>query len=191
MLRNGVGAQGVPPSQVLVGLALFMTAFVMYPVAAQVNDRAVAPYFAGKLDEAGALAAATPPLRTFLLSHTAQSDLALFYEASHAERPTTAADRAAARSPVPAFMLSELRIALEMGLIVLLPFLVIDLVVATVLSRWAWLMMPPTVVALPIKLLVFVSIDAGTWSSARCCVGCRRERVAAPRSVAGTRSPPG
>ena len=157
-LKSGLGTQGAPPAQVLVGLALFMTAFVMAPVAAEVQDRAMQPYFAGQIDEAQALEAATPPLRTFLLRHTHEADLALFYEASNAPRPRTAAD-VPLRIAVPAFAVSELRTAFEMGLVVLLPFLVIDLLVATVLSSLGMVMLPPSVVSIPTKLLVFVAAD--------------------------------
>ncbi len=161
LLKTGLGTQGAPPNQVLVGLALFMTMFVMGPVADVVYQKAAAPYFAGQLDEKGALEAATPPIRNFLLSHTRQSDLAIFFEATHAPRPATAAD-VPLRIAVPAFSLSELRTAMEMGLMILLPFLVIDLVVAMVLSSMGMMMMPPSVIALPVKLLMFIAVDG--WS---------------------------
>jgi flagellar biosynthetic protein FliP len=157
-LKTGLGTQGAPPAQVLVGLALFMTAFVMAPVATQVHERAIGPYFAGQLDEEKAVAAATPPLRTFLLRHTRQRDLSLFLEMSQAPRPATAAE-VPLRVCLPAFTVSELRTAFEMGLIVLLPFLVIDLVVAIVLSSLGMMMLPPSVVSLPAKLLVFLAAD--------------------------------
>lgn len=158
MLKTGMGTPGVPPNQVLVGLAIFMTFFVMRPVAEEVYENAAQPYFAGKLDEAQALEAATPPIRKFLVSHTRQQDAALFYEVSRAARPDSANDVPLSIA-VPSFMLSELRLALELGLMVLLPFLVIDLVVATVLSAMGMVMLPPTVIAVPLKLLIFVSID--------------------------------
>lgn len=157
-LKTGLGTQGAPPSQVLVGLALFMTAFVMAPVAAQVNDAALTPYFAGKLDENGAIEAATPPMRAFLLRHTRQRDLALFVGIAGAGRPANASE-VPLRVCVPAFAVSELRVAFEMGLIVLLPFLVIDLAVATILSSLGMMMLPPSVVSLPAKLLVFLAAD--------------------------------
>ena len=157
-LKTGLCTQGAPPAQVLVGLALFMTAFVMAPVANQVNDRAIAPYFAGQLDESKAIDAATPPIRTFLLRHTRQRDLALFLEMSQAPRPQNAAE-VPLRVCVPAFAISELRTAFEMGLIVLLPFLVIDLAVATILSSLGMMMLPPSVVSLPAQLLVFLAAD--------------------------------
>lgn len=160
-LRTGLGTAGAPPSQVLVGLALFMTFFVMSSVVRDVNEAAVAPYLAGELTESEALDSATPVLRRFLLTHTRQDDLALFYEVSDAARPQTAADVPLSIA-VPSFALSELRTAFEMGFMVLLPFLVIDLIIATILSSLGMVMLPPAVVSLPIKLLVFVAADG--WS---------------------------
>ena len=157
-LRTGLGTQGAPPSQVLVGLALFMTLFVMAPIANQVNDAALKPYLAGKLDESAAVAAATPPLRGFLLAHTRQEDLALFYEASNTPRPTAAED-VPLKIAIPSFVVSELHTAFQMGLLILLPFLVIDLVVATTLSSMGMVMLPPASISLPVKLLVFVTVD--------------------------------
>jgi flagellar biosynthetic protein FliP len=157
-LKTGLGTQGAPPSQVLVGLALFMTLFVMAPVANQVNDAALRPYLAGKLDEGGAVAAATPPLRGFLLAHTRQEDLELFYEASNTSRPSTAED-VPLKIAIPSFVVSELHTAFQMGLLILLPFLVIDLVVATTLSSMGMVMLPPASISLPVKLLVFVTVD--------------------------------
>jgi flagellar biosynthetic protein FliP len=157
-LRTGLGTQGAPPSQVMIGLALFMTLFVMAPVVQKVNDQALQPYLAGKLDEAGALAAATPPLRGFLLSHTRQEDLAMFTDAAAMARPQTP-DDVPLKIAIPAFVVSELQTAFQMGLLILLPFLVIDVVVATVLSSMGMVMLPPASISLPVKLLVFVAVD--------------------------------
>ncbi|MCB9562651.1 MAG: flagellar type III secretion system pore protein FliP, partial [Kofleriaceae bacterium] len=159
-LRTGLGTQGAPPNQVLVGTALFMTLFVMAPTIEQVRQQAVSPYLSGQLTESQAAEAATPPIRAFLLGHTREDDLALFYEVARAERPTSAAD-VPLRMAIPAFVLSELRTAFEMGLTLLLPFLVIDLLVAIVLTSLGMMMMPPVVVAMPLKLLVFVAV--GGW----------------------------
>jgi len=157
-LRTGLGTAGAPPSQVLVGLALFMSLFVMAPTATDLHREAVAPYLAGKMDEGAALDAASPVLRRFLLPHTRQDDLALFYEVSQRSRPSSP-DDVSLDIAVPAFMLSELKTAFEMGFIVLLPFLVVDLIVAAVLSSLGMVMLPPAVVSLPIKILVFVAAD--------------------------------
>lgn len=157
-VRTGLGTSSAPPNQVLVGLALFMAVFVSAPVGMQIYDTAGRAYLDGKIDEKQAFEQATPPLRTFLLHHTTETDLALFYEVSNAPRPSTI-DEVPLRIAVPAFILSELRIAFKIGLTILLPFLVIDLVAATVLTSLGMVMVPPSVVALPVKLLVFVMID--------------------------------
>ena len=157
-VRTGIGTPSAPPNQVVVGLALFMAMFVSAPVANDIYDRAGRAYLAGQIDEKQAFEAATPPLRAFLVHHTTEADLALFYEVSTSPRPASI-DEVPLRIAVPAFLLSELRLAFKIGLTILLPFLVIDLVAATVLTSLGMVMVPPSVVALPIKLLVFVMID--------------------------------
>jgi len=157
-VRTGLGTPSAPPNQVLVGLALFMTVFVSAPVAMEMYDKGGKAYFAGQIDEKQAIEAALPPLRTFLISHTSDTDLKLFIEASKSERPATM-EEVPLRALIPAFILSELRMAFKIGLTILLPFLVIDLVAATVLTSLGMVMVPPSVVALPAKLLVFVMID--------------------------------
>lgn len=157
-VRTGLSTPSAPPNQVLIGLALFMTLFVSAPVASEIYEHAGRDYLAGKIDEGQALDAATPPLRAFLLARTRERDLALFYEVSDAPRPTTAAD-VPLRIAVPAFVVSELRTGFELGLGILLPFMVIDLVVATVLTALGMVMVPPQVLSVPIKLLVFLAID--------------------------------
>jgi flagellar biosynthetic protein FliP len=157
-VRTGIGTPAAPPNQVLVGLALFMSAFVSAPVATEIYDRAGRAYLAGQIDEKQAFEAATPPLRAFLVHHTTEADLTLFYEVSTSPRPTTI-DDVPLKIAIPAFILSELRLAFKIGLTILLPFLVIDLVAATILTSLGMVMVPPQVIALPIKLLVFVMID--------------------------------
>jgi flagellar biosynthetic protein FliP len=157
-VRTGLGTPSAPPNQVLVGLSLFMTIFVSAPVAMDMYDKGGKAYFAGQIDEKQALEQALPPLRTFLVAHTADTDLQLFLEASKSARPATM-DEVPLRALIPAFILSELRMAFKIGLTILLPFLVIDLVAATVLTSLGMVMVPPSVVALPAKLIVFVMID--------------------------------
>lgn len=157
-VRTGLGTPAAPPNQVLVGLALFMAIFSSSAVGMQMYEQGGSQYLAGKLDAKHAIDAATPPLREFLLRHTQESDLELFYEVSNATRPQSA-DDVPLRIAIPAFILSELRTAFEIGLTILLPFLVIDLVAAAVLTALGMVMVPPSVVALPVKLLVFVMID--------------------------------
>lgn len=157
-VRTGLGTPSAPPNQVLVGLSLFMALFISAPVAVQMYDAGGRDYLAGKLDEAQAFEAAAPPLRAFLLKRTAEQDLELFYEVSDHARPTSP-DDVPMRILIPAFIVSELRTAFQIGLTILLPFLVIDLVAATILTALGMVMVPPAVIALPIKLLVFVMID--------------------------------
>jgi flagellar biosynthetic protein FliP len=157
-VRTGLGTPAAPPNQVLVGLALFMTVFVSAPIAEQMYEKGGKPYFAGQMTESQALDAALPPLRTFLLAHTHDSDLELFIDVSGAARPATVED-VPIRALIPAFIVSELRTAFKIGLTILLPFLVIDLVAATVLTSLGMVMVPPSIVSLPAKLLVFVMID--------------------------------
>jgi len=157
-VRTGIGTPSAPPNQVLVGLALFMTVFVSGPIATQMYDAAGRDYLDGKITESEAFDKATPPLRDFLLARTTEADLELFYSVSSAERPATM-EEVPLRIAIPAFILSELRTAFMIGLTILLPFLVIDLVAATILTALGMVMVPPSSVALPLKLLVFVMID--------------------------------
>lgn len=157
-VRTGIGTPSAPPNQVLVGLALFMAVFTSAPVGLEMYEVGGKPYLDGELTESQAFEAATPVLRDFLLKRTREADLALFYEFSDAKRPASAAD-VPLRVAIPAFIVSELRTAFTIGLTILLPFLVIDLLAATVLTSLGMVMVPPATVALPIKLLVFVMID--------------------------------
>lgn len=157
-VRTGLSTPAAPPNQVLVGLALFMTVFVSAPVAVEMYERGGRPYLDGEMTEAAALTAATPPLRKFLLDRTNERDLELFYEVSSAPRPSSA-DDVPLRIAIPAFILSELRTGFEIGLSILLPFLVIDLAIASILTALGMVMVPPQVLSLPVKLLVFLAID--------------------------------
>lgn len=157
-VRTGIGTPSAPPNQVLVGLALFMAIFVSAPVATEMYDRGGKAYLDGQMTETQAFDAATPPLREFLIRHTRESDLELFYEVSTQPRPTTV-DEVPLRIAIPAFIISELRTSFEIGLTILLPFLVIDLIAAAVLTSLGMVMVPPSTVALPLKLLVFVMVD--------------------------------
>ncbi|HEY4179824.1 MAG TPA: flagellar type III secretion system pore protein FliP [Kofleriaceae bacterium] len=157
-VRTGMGTPSAPPNQVLVGLALFMSIFVSTPVAMKMYENGGKQYIAGEMTEAQAWDAASPTLRQFLLQRTTDSDLQLFYDVSNAPRPTTV-DDVPMRICIPAFIVSELRMAFEIGLTILLPFLVIDLIAAAVLTSLGMVMVPPATVALPLKLLVFVMID--------------------------------
>ena len=158
MLRQGLGAPQTPPTQVIVGLALFITAFTMTPIAREIQTVAIEPYIAAKMDEAQAIDAGVAPLRAFMLRQTRQADLRLFYDATHTALPATPED-VPMRIAMPAFVVSELTTAFQMGVMVLLPFLVVDLAVASLLMSMGMVFVSPTTLALPMKLLLFVLAD--------------------------------
>jgi flagellar biosynthetic protein FliP len=157
-VRTGVGAQQAPPNQVLVGVALFMTLFVMGPTTTRIAETAWAPYQRGEITEVQALDRAVTPLRAFMLRQTRERDLALFYEAAQTALPRTE-EEVPMRIAVPAFVVSELTTAFQMGVLVLLPFLIIDLVVSALLMSMGMMMVPPSTLSLPMKLLLFVVAD--------------------------------
>jgi len=157
-VRQGIGMAQTPPNQVIVGLALCLTMFTMAPIASAIATDAYEPYAAGKLTEEQAVERASAPLRSFLLRQTREADLALFLEATHTPVPATE-EEVPMRIVVPAFLVSELATAFQMGVLVLLPFLVIDLAVASVLMSMGMMMVPPSSISLPIKLLLFVVVD--------------------------------
>lgn len=157
LARNGLGLQGIPPNQVLIGLALFMTFFTMGPVFSQVNERALQPALAGEIGTEAALERGFAPLRAFMLEHTDPEDLRMFLDASGTT--ATGPRDVPAGALVPAFVVSELRRAFTIGFLVFLPFLVIDLVVSSVLMSLGMVMVPPVVISLPLKLLLFVLVD--------------------------------
>jgi flagellar biosynthetic protein FliP len=157
-IRQGIGSQETPPNQVLIGLAMFLTLFVMTPVMTEIKSAGLDPYLAGEITEVKALERALTPLRTFMLRHTRQADLALFYNATDTPLPETPED-VSMRMAIPAYIVSELTTAFQMGVIVLLPFLVVDLAVASLLMSMGMMMVPPVTISLPIKLLLFVLVD--------------------------------
>jgi flagellar biosynthetic protein FliP len=157
-LRQALGTQEMPPNQVLVGLALFLTLFVMAPVGQQINERAVAPAMNGTLTVAKAIEQATPPLRTFMLRQTRERDLALFLELGKLPRPANA-DALPMTVVVPAYAISELKTGFQMGFFLFIPFLLIDLVVSTTLLSMGMLQLPPAMISLPFKVMLFVMID--------------------------------
>lgn len=157
-IRQGVGSQQTPPNQVLVGLALFLTLFVMTPVMNEIKAQALDPYLSKTIGEGEALTRAIAPLKTFMLHSTRKEDLALFYNATETALPETPAD-VSMRLAIPAYIISELTTAFQMGVIVLLPFLVVDLAVASLLMSMGMMMVPPVTISLPIKLLLFVLVD--------------------------------
>lgn len=161
ILRQAIGMPETPPNTVLIGLALFLTLFTMSPVLQRMNTDAVQPYLDGRLTHQAAFDKASGPLREHMLKQTREQDLALTIELSKAERPATV-DDVGLLQLIPAYMLSELRAAFQIGFVVFLPFLLIDLIVSSILMALGMMMMPPVTVALPLKLLMFILVDG--WS---------------------------
>jgi flagellar biosynthetic protein FliP len=158
LTRNALGLQGIPPNQVIAGLALFLSLFVMAPVLSDVNDAGVQPYLKGDLTFSQAIETGSAPLRTFMLDHTREEDLALVTRAADKPNPQDPAS-VPMLTLIPAFMLSELRAAFIIGFVIFVPFLVIDLVVSASLMSMGMMMLPPVMVSLPFKLLLFVLVD--------------------------------
>ncbi|MEE6249683.1 MAG: flagellar type III secretion system pore protein FliP, partial [Bdellovibrionota bacterium] len=156
--RQAIGTQQMPPNQLLIGLALFLTFFVMQPHFSELNTKAVQPFLEGKINQEQAVDAALLPMRRFMFNQTRDSDLSLFLKLSKAEAPKTRAD-VATTVLIPAFIISELKTAFQIGFIIYLPFLVIDMVVASVLMAMGMMMLPPVVVSLPFKIMLFVLVD--------------------------------
>ncbi len=157
-LRTAMGTQQTPPNQVLVSLALFMTIFVMMPTMERSWDEGVRPFIDGEIDEKEAFRKSSKPLHEFMLKQVRESDLKLFMDV--AKIPQTASpDEVPIRALIPAFMISELRRAFEIGFLIFVPFLVIDMVVASVLMSMGMMMLPPMIVALPFKIIFFVLVD--------------------------------
>ncbi len=157
-LRQALGTQEMPSNQMVIGLTLFLTAFIMAPTVTRINEAAIQPAMAGEIDTMTALDRATPPLREFMLKQTREADLALFVELAGLARPSTPADLPM-RVIIPAFAISELKTGFQMGFFLFIPFLLIDLVVSTTLLSMGMLQLPPMMVSLPFKVLLFVMID--------------------------------
>ena len=161
LTKQAIGLQTIPPSQVLVGLAMFLTFFVMSPVFGEINEEAVQPLMAGEIEQGEAFARGFDPLRTFMLDQTREQDLQLFVDLAGGD-PPAGPDEVSATTLVPAFVISELRAAFVIGFVIFVPFLVIDLVVSAVLMSLGMMMLPPVFISMPLKLLLFVLVDG--WS---------------------------
>ncbi len=157
-LRQAVGTHQMPPNQLLIGMALILTAFVMAPAIETINKTAVQPYMAGEINQTEAFEAGIKPLREFMLRQVREKDLALFVSLSNIPQPETQ-DDLPIHLIVPGFVISEFRIAFQIGFLLYIPFLVIDMVVASVLMSMGMLMLPPIMVSLPFKILLFVLVD--------------------------------
>lgn len=161
LTRNALGLQGVPPNQVIIGLALFLSLFVMAPTFTAVNEDALQPYLDGQIDQSEAYDRATVPMRDFMLANTRGEELDMMMDATPGGRPASI-EEVGMSTVIPAFVLSELKTAFIMGFVIFIPFLIIDLVVASVLMSLGMMMLPPVFVSLPFKLLLFVLV--GGWS---------------------------
>jgi flagellar biosynthesis protein FliP len=161
LVRNGLGLQTVPPAQVLVGLAFFLTLFSMGPTLSVVNESALQPLLAGEVDVMEAAEDGYAPMRDFMLAQTREDDLEMFLNLRGADAPANATE-IGPTTLIPAFIISELRTAFTIGFVVFVPFLIVDLVVAAVLMSMGMVMLPPIFVSLPLKLLLFVLVDG--WS---------------------------
>jgi flagellar biosynthesis protein FliP len=157
-VRNALGTPTVPPNQILIGMALFLSLFVMAPTISDVNAVAVEPFRAEKLTLDQAIDRGQEPVRTFMFKQTRDSDLALFVRLAELDRPETRAD-VPTHVLVPAFMISELRTAFQIGFLIYLPFLIIDMVVSATLMSMGMMMLPPVLISLPFKIMLFVLVD--------------------------------
>lgn len=157
-LRQSLGAQQMPPNQVVVGLALFLSMFVMAPTWSKIQETALNPYLDDKIDQKTAFANAEAPIREFMFGQTREKDLELFLNLSKSEKPKTR-DEVATHVLIPSFIVSELNTAFQMGFMLYLPFLVIDMVVSSILMAMGMMMLPPMTISLPFKLLLFVLVD--------------------------------
>jgi flagellar biosynthetic protein FliP len=157
-LRIGLGTAQTPPNQVMIGIALFLTLFTMSPVISQIKDVAYEPYQRGELTEIQAIERGIVPVKRFMLRQTREEDLRMFHAATNTPIPQTA-DEVSIMMALPAFAISELTTGFQMGVVILLPFLVVDLAVASLLMSMGMIMVPPATLSLPIKLLLFVLVD--------------------------------
>lgn len=157
-VRQGLATQSMPPNQVLIGLALFLTFFIMAPIFAEVNEQALTPFLEGELTQEEALEQAAVPMKEFMAQHTREKDLALFMGYAGMDRPESL-DDIPLTALIPAFAISELKTAFQIGFLIFVPFLVIDMIVASVLMSMGMMMLPPVMIALPFKILLFVLVD--------------------------------
>ncbi|WP_396021581.1 flagellar type III secretion system pore protein FliP [Campylobacter canadensis] len=157
-LRQAMGTQAMPPNTILISLALVLTFFIMQPASKQAYDNAIKPYIDEKISYEEAFNLGVKPFKEFMLRNTRQKDLALFYRLKNLENPTSV-EEIELTTLVPAFMISELKTAFEIGFLLYLPFLVIDMVVSSVLMAMGMMMLPPVMISLPFKILIFVLVD--------------------------------
>jgi flagellar biosynthetic protein FliP len=157
-LRQAMGTQQTPPTQILVGLALFLSFYIMEPVWTDINNNALQPYLSEQISQKEAIDKAQIPIKDFMARQTREKDLALFVNLGDGERPKTATD-VSMQALIPAFIISELKTAFQIGFLIYIPFLILDMVVASVLLSMGMMMLPPVLISLPFKLMLFVMVD--------------------------------
>ena len=157
-LRNALATQNVPPNQVILGLAMFMTFYIMAPYWSVANEQGIQPYLNGEISQEEAIEKTFEPIREFMFKQTRESDLALFVNLSESERPESQ-DDVSTFVLIPAFMISELKTGFQIGFMIYVPFIVIDMIVATTLMSMGMMMLPPVMISMPFKILLFVMID--------------------------------
>ncbi|WP_438474861.1 flagellar type III secretion system pore protein FliP [Selenomonas sputigena] len=157
-LRNAMSTQNVPPNQVVLALSLFLTFYIMQPYWTEANEHGIQPYLAGQISQEAAIDNTLAPMREFMFRQTRESDLALFVNLSDAERPQSQDDVSTA-TLIPAFVISELKTAFQIGFMIYIPFIVIDMIVASTLMSMGMMMLPPVMISLPFKILLFVMVD--------------------------------
>ncbi len=157
-LRNALSTQNVPPNQVVIALSLFLTFYIMSPYWSQANENGIQPYMAGQITQEEALTNVVAPIREFMFKQTRESDLALFVNLADDERPETQ-DDVSTFTLIPAFVISELKTAFQIGFMIYVPFIVIDMIVASTLMSMGMMMLPPVMISLPFKILLFVMVD--------------------------------
>lgn len=157
-VRTSLGTQQMPPNQVLVGLSLFLTFFIMAPTFSQVNEQALQPLLKEKITLNQAYEKAAEPMKEFMSAHTRQKDLALFLEYADIDKPSSVQD-IPLNALVPAYAISELKTAFQIGFMIFIPFLIIDMIIASVLMSMGMMMLPPVMISLPFKILLFVLVD--------------------------------
>lgn len=157
-LRQAMGTHQMPPNHVIIGLSLFLTFFIMSPVWQRINTQAIQPYMSEEITQGQAWEAAIKPIREFMLKHAKEKDLALFIDISKKEKPMNISE-VSTLTLIPAFIISELKTAFQIGFLIYIPFLILDMIVASVLLSMGMMMLPPIMIALPFKLMLFVLVD--------------------------------
>ncbi|MEH7336023.1 flagellar type III secretion system pore protein FliP [Neobacillus drentensis] len=157
-VRTSLGTQQMPPNQVIIGLSLFLTLFIMGPVFSDINKQAYQPFMDGKITQEQAFQTASKPIKEFMAKHTREKDLNLFLDYAKLKKPKTI-DDIPLHVLVPAYSISELKTAFQMGFMIFLPFLIIDMIVSSILMAMGMMMLPPVLISLPFKILLFILVD--------------------------------